>query len=304
MPKQVLKRERSRVVKKLNVFGALIVMLFFCDGFAAKGDEPIKVGNFALPTSQQPGPLLGFGQNIVDKHDAQVFLFPDFLIGPCKRFSELAPSILYGIRDDLSLFIELPIAASFCLASQCSSGPEDLIVQLEYAFYTNKNFQAVNQCTAIGALLLPSGNERKDPPTGYGSPSFFLAGTASHLSNQWYCYLSPGMVLTTEHNHHTKVGNIFGFQTGFGKNITYTPDSMIFMWMIELSIIHSQKRKVDGIIDQNSGGTVVMLCPSLWFSTDRFIMQAGIAPIISERLFGCQLKDSMYVVFNFGWKFH
>ena len=118
-------------MKKNIIVGAVILCLLPLYILGAKGDEPIKEGNFSLPTSQQPGPLLGFGQNIVDKHDVQVFLFPDFLVGPCKRFSELAPSVLYGIRDDLSLFVELPIAASFCLATQCSSGPEDLIAQLE-----------------------------------------------------------------------------------------------------------------------------------------------------------------------------
>ena len=134
--------------------------------------EQPKVGNLALPGSQQPGPLLGFGQNVVDKHDTQAFLFPDFLIGRRKSFTEMAPSILYGIRDDLSIFIELPIAAQFKSRENRSSGPEDLVVQLEYAFHTHKTATATNQMTLVTSLLLPTGNDRKEPPTGFGSPSF------------------------------------------------------------------------------------------------------------------------------------
>src|ERR1700722_1589145 len=29
--------------------------------------EPIRAGNFSLRSSQQPGPLVGFGENIIDK---------------------------------------------------------------------------------------------------------------------------------------------------------------------------------------------------------------------------------------------
>ena len=77
--------------------------------------EQVKIGNLALRGSQQPGPLLAFGQNIIDKHDLQAFVYPDWLLGKQKNLAEVAPSVLYAIRDDLSIFIELPVAAHFRL---------------------------------------------------------------------------------------------------------------------------------------------------------------------------------------------
>ena len=127
--------------------------------------------------------------------------------------------------------------------------------------------------------------------------------TASHLATEWYYYASPAVLLTTKHDNNTKFGNQVIYQAGFGKNIAYSPDNWIFMWMIELSGLYAQKRRIDGIIDQNSGGNVVFLGPSLWFSTERLIVQGGIAPVIYEHLFGDQPKDFVYITFNFGWKF-
>ena len=265
--------------------------------------EQPRVGNLALPCSQQPCPLLGFGQHIIDKHDTQIFVFPDFLLGRHKNFTEVAPYVAYGITDSLALYVELPIAAHFKSDGHCLSGPEDLITQVEYAFYTHKTATATDQATLVTSLLLPVGDDRKEPPTGLGSPSFFLGLTACHLSTEWYCYASPGVLLTTKHDNDTKAGNGFVYQAGFGKNIAYSPDKWILAWIIELIGTYTQKRRINGIVDQNSGGNVILLGPSIWFSTERLIVQAGIAPVVYEHLFGNQLKDNVFIAFNVGWKF-
>ncbi len=187
----------------------------------------MKIGNLALPGSQQPGPLVGFGQNIVDRYDLQMFVFVGFLKGHRKNFTEVGPSIVYGIRDNLSLFIELPIAASFTLNGQHSSGQEDLLIQLEYAFYTYETETCTDELTLVTSFSLPSGNDCKEPETGFGSPSFFLGATASHLATDWYYYVSPGVLLTTKYGNNTKSGNQFFYQAGFGRNIAYCPDKWI-----------------------------------------------------------------------------
>ncbi len=67
--------------------------------------------------------------------------------------------------------------------------------------------------------------------------------------------------------------------------------------------MYEQKSRTNGITDPNSGGNVVILAPSLWFSTQRVTIQAAIAPIISQHLFGNQCKDSFVISCNFSWKF-
>ncbi len=47
------------------------------------------VGNFSLPISQQPGPLIGFGQDVVDEGDFILFSYMDYLSGCQKKYSEM-----------------------------------------------------------------------------------------------------------------------------------------------------------------------------------------------------------------------
>src|SRR5690348_12132238 len=59
-------------------------------------DTP-KEGNLALPSAQQPGPLFGFGQNLVEKGDTLGYLFLGSSRGCNQRFNDLLPVFLYGI---------------------------------------------------------------------------------------------------------------------------------------------------------------------------------------------------------------
>ena len=72
--------------------------------------EPLEIGNFILPTTQEPGPLFGFGQNIIDEKDLQVYVAPNKYGGHDFHFSEILTYILYGITDYLSIFLAVPVA--------------------------------------------------------------------------------------------------------------------------------------------------------------------------------------------------
>lgn len=138
---------------------ALFLWAMFCGNLLAKQsdtdfDQP-KIGNLSLPGSQQPSALLGFGQNIVDKNDFQLFVFTDCFAGRDKKLTEVIPSILYGIRDDLSLCIQFPVAAKFQNQNQCSSGAEDFSAQFEYVLHTHKMSCATNQVTLVGSMFAP-----------------------------------------------------------------------------------------------------------------------------------------------------
>jgi len=289
-----------------NIFLGLIIIYgnLYSKEIELEKIEQLKIGNMALPGSQQPGSLFGFGQNIIAKNEIQSFVFPNFFLGKNKSFIEVIPSVLYGIRDDLSLFIQLPIAARFKSDGLRSSGLEDLILQLEYVFYASLTETRTHQLTLVTSLSLPTGSVNKHPTTGFGSPSFFLGITANHLSTEWYCFLSSGVLLTTRNHKNSKFGNQFFYQTGFGKNIAYISEKWLLTWMLEFTGTYTQKRKINGIINPNSGGNTILFGPSLWFSTQRFILQAGIAPVIVDHLFGVQTKNRVFIALNVGWKFN
>ncbi|HSC24603.1 MAG TPA: hypothetical protein VLB80_00090, partial [Candidatus Babeliales bacterium] len=268
-----------------------VLSLSFLFTFLAMGKEnvkwvkekivQVKTGNFSLPVSQQPGPLIAFGQNIVDKGEWLVLTRVDQLKAHKKSFIEVAPSVIYGINDTISLFIELPIATKFQLNNNVARGIGDLLVQCEGVVYAKETAIMANVITLVGNIGLPTSSAHTEPLIGLGggSTTVFFGFTASHTGQDWYYFVSSGANLTTSRKG-TKFGNQFLYEGGISKNICYKVDSWIFNGMIEFDGIYKQRDKINRVIDGNSGGNQLFFYPSLWFSTQRFLGQFGVSWII------------------------
>lgn len=263
--------------------------------------KQIKVGNFALPTSQQPGPLFSFGQNILDKGNLELFAYVDYFKGHRKHTLDVIPAVLYGISDKVSIFGVLPICASQKFNDTQYHGVDDLYVQFEYAFYDYNTQTIADQMTVVANVSFPTGSPKQTPYISFGSPSFFMGFTASHTLPSWYVFVSSGALVTTSHEG-TKIGNQFFYQTGISGNIRYNPDKWILNCFLEMDGVYRQRNRIAGAIDHNSGGNDILLGPSLWFSTQRFIIHGGIQWFITQHLFGEQTKNNYFAAVNVGWK--
>ena len=226
----------------------------------------------------------------------------DQLKGVKKNFIEVAPLVLYGITDKCSLFVEFPIAVHSHIAPNTSRGLEDVLVQFEGLVYAKESAITVNEVTLVANIGIPSGSATKVPPTGFGAVSFFLGTTLSHTAIDWYYFASFGLIMPTSHNN-TKFGKEFLYQWGVSRNIWYKTDKWLLNWMIELDGIYRQRPVLAGVRDKNNGGNLIILGPSLWFSTQHVIAQIGLSGAIAQHLFGDQTKERYYVAANIGWKF-
>jgi len=280
---------------------ASLLSILLLSTLPCHAEQPPSIGNFALPVSQQPGPLIGFGSNIIDQHETQVFFFADDYLGVNKHTMDLAPSILYGIRNDLSLFIEVPYAASFKSNQQTSRGLEDTLAQLEYAWYSPSTSRYIDQATVVINLTAPTGSAQKNPPTGFGSPSFFLGTTFSRTYVDWFFIAAAGAILTTAHNS-TKFGNNYLYQFTIGRNIANI-NGWLLAWMTEIDDSYSQHNRVNGIMDPNSGGNIVYVTPSFWASTQHFLFQFGAGVAAAQQLNGNQTRSTYVLVGNIAWNF-
>jgi len=285
----------SRLTIVFNIF--LFLFTISCE--ASTNQEPPKMGNFALPNSQQPGPLIGFGENILVKNETQLFLFADDYAGVNKHFIDFIPSILYGITDNLSLFINVPYAVSFQLNQQKSTGLEDAFAQLEYAFYNKSTATFVDQATIVANVAIPTGSAQKLPPTGDGSPSIFLGTTFNRTYVNWFVFGSPGATFTTA-NNGTKIGNSYLYQLGFGRNIANL-NGWLLAWMAEIDGTYTQRNRINGIIDPNSGGNILFVTPSIWASTKKFLFQLGVGVPVTQNLYGNQTRNTYLIAMNMGW---
>lgn len=153
----------------------LFFILLYPLALCAREEDGAHVlqGNLALPTSQEPAPLFCFGQSVIDKHDIQAFVYINSLLGKKTDFTQIIPNILYGVTDELTITAGAPIAAKFRYHNYQSSGIGDLFIQAEYAFYNKDRQDYANQATVVASMTFPTGSFKKQPPTGFGSPTFF-----------------------------------------------------------------------------------------------------------------------------------
>jgi hypothetical protein len=271
---------------------------------AEKNDEPTPplIGNFSLPSSQQPSGLFAFGGNIIDKGEIQIFLFGDDFVGNQKTVSQILPSVLFGITAEWSVLFNFPFAPELREGNHHSNGLNDFYIQLEYAFYNHSTTTYIDQGILVANITVPTGSIKKNPPTGFGSPSLFLGATYNRMMVDWFVFTSPGAVLTTS-DHGNKFGEQFLYQFGFGKNIP-SPCGWIYAWMLEIDGQYNRKNRIHGHIDHNSGGNAIYATPSLFISTKAILFQLGFSIPINQNLFGNQRKVDYALNVNFAWSYY
>lgn len=252
-------------------------------------NEPPSIGNYALPASQQPGPFLSFGQALIDKNQVQFYVSPNYLHFKNENFLTISSSLVYGLSNKASFLVSVPVAINYVNETSRSHGLGDTYFQGEYAFYENSNFRYTEQMTFVGGLTTPTGSVNKDPSTGIGSVSYFLGGTYNRMSVDWLGIASTGLNVITKH-HSMKLGNQYLYQMGLGRNIKSVTGKYIFFGLVEVNGIYIEKNKFIGEIDPNSGGNLVNIIPSLWFSTKKLFFQLGLGIPIFQAPNGDQNK--------------
>lgn len=261
-----------------------------------------KIGNLALSSSQQPGPLFGFGQNIIDKNDLQFYFYSDYINAKTSKNADVMPGFLYGIKDNLSVFANIPI--TLLLSSDCStkSTLPGASVQVEYAYYTKSNSTSEFQATVLSAISGPNGSMIKQVVSNRQSSTLFVGETCSYISLDWYLYASLGDLISISRKNDSELGNNFLYQFGLGKNIIYSND-YIYLFLVEILGNKFKQDLLNGEIDENSGGNILFIAPSIWFSSKKLILQFGFSIPVYQHLIGNQSNYKYQLAFNLGWTF-
>lgn len=267
-----------------------------------KAEKPPEIGNFALPTSQQPAALFGFGGNIIDKGEVQLYFFADNFLGKERIVTDLIPNVLFGVTDNFSISFNFPFTPLMREGCHRSSGLEDFFIQVEYACYNKSTSTYINQATVLANITCPTGSKNRSPPTGFGAPSLFLGGTYYHVMVDWFLFTAPGAILTFS-DHRTKIGDQFLYQFGIGRNIP-SPKNWIYAWIVEVDGQYNKKNRISGTLDPNSGGNIIYITPSAWVSSKDILLQFGVSFPINQNLFGHQHKFDCAFNLNFAWSFY
>lgn len=273
----------------------LLCLPGFLFGIEEEKDQPLPIGNFSVPPVTQVAPLVSFGQLLVGENVLLPQLTGAYTWLHKGYYDLIAPNVIYGIRDDLSVFFNVPLNPRSRSGPSHSAGIEDLLLQFEYAFYQNASSDSAVQATVVANVQFPTGSSTKTPPTGTGSFSYFLGTTYAYLSVNWYAFASPGVQLTTLH-HGTKFGNSYLYQCGFARYIKQlSPQGWVFDLMLEFDGTYAEKNKIRGKTDRDSGGNIIFATPSIWLSSKRWIIQWGIGFPILQNLKGHQDKVKYFI---------
>lgn len=276
----------------------------------ARDEDTMHVweGNLALPISQQPTPLFAFGQNIVAKGDLQLFGQADYLPSNHNTFIEVIPGILFGVTKNLSLFFNIPAAARSGHNQNRSFGIEDVWLQAEYAFFNRDEERYAIQSTLVGIVFFPTEASKQNPSTGINAPAVLIGTTLSYTGVDWYAYISPEGVFSLDSQNK----KIFLYQAGFGRNIAYSSKNRVLTPLIELygafsknSASNNTPERQNSFPSGRAGGNNLYLGPTIWFATQRFILQAGILiPVLQKVTAENPNKNKYWAAANIGWKFN
>ncbi len=266
-------------------------------------EEPSQTGNFALRVSQQPAPFVAFGQNIINKHQFQVYLYSDYFHGPDQHLTDLLPYAVYGISDNSSLLVSAPVALNYRSGGYSSQGLGNITLQYEYAFYTTSTKTYEDQATVVIAGMLPTSTPATSAPaTGNDAFSYFAGLTFNRTYNDWLGFVSPGINISTSHNGD-RSGNSYVYQAGFGRNIASVAQKWLLTWMVEADGNYSSKNRNSGLMNQASGGNTIYLTPSLFYGRNNAILQVGFGIPVVQQLNGAQTLNNYFVAANIGWTF-
>lgn len=285
---------------QFNIF----YVVFLCHGIDAVSEvQQDKVGNFCLPASQQPGPLFGFGQNMLDQHDLQFFTYVDDVSGNNRSQTRVIPTCLYGIKDNFSLYTEFSIIAQAEWEGRCNHGIQYILAQLEYAIFDHLTETTTSQVTVVGNVTIPTRTCVSLPYIGFAAPTLFIGSTASHFTQHWYVYASCGGLFPQSNGRGTQFGNQVLYQAGISRNIAGIADKLIMNVTVEMIGNFSAKSQIDGIINPNFGGNTILLAPSIWISTLHWSIQVGLGGYVYQNLHGTQDALNYSWALDIGYKF-
>ena len=264
------------------------------------------MGNFSLPFSQQPGPLISFGQTIIGKGHMQVDV-NSYNVAPAGgAIDNLNTTLIYGLADNTALYFNIPIQSDYTTRNHHLLGLKDVTVQLEHAFYNAENARYQDQATIIGAFTIPTetsiSSKKRAIPITYGAPTYFGGFTYNRTYVDWLGFISPGYLLTTT-SDHLRLGSQFFYQAGIGRNILGITDRLVVIGLLELNGQYTDQDTIYGQSLPNTGGNIVTITPSLWVSTQKMIIQVGLSLPVAQNLNGTQTPMDYAFTGDFVWTF-
>lgn len=258
---------------------------------------PDPIGNFSLPESQRPGAFYSFGSNIIAPGQVLARVTPNLFQETGRRFVGSASSILYGTSEKSSLLFTLPMTPSVTGGIGRHAGFGDVGLQGEYEVYKRSSSTDSQKGGVIAGFTVPSGTK------GFSSDTFsyFIGGAFSHTWTNWIVFAAPGLLQFSGGSSDKRLGARTYYELGVGRNISSQPGEYIFAGFLEVNGQYDKQNPSIHPVTHNSGGSVLsdgnllFISPSLFFSTKKWVLEAGVSVPITQYWLGTRKKVDYFI---------
>tara|TARA_R110002096_G_scaffold364311_2_gene557398 strand:+ start:6858 stop:7760 length:903 start_codon:yes stop_codon:yes gene_type:complete len=234
----------------------------------------------------------------------------------------LASVLGYGISGDLAIFGVLPIVDKELQAtvageriSRSSTGIGDLSVFARYTFVQQDARDHTFRIAAFGGVKAPTGDDDESDAlgrlpiplqSGTGSWDGFGGVVATYQTLQFQIDAQASYTARSEANDF-EGGDQARLDASFQYRLlprTLGKGTPGFLYgVLEANVIHSDKNRVFGSAEPNSGGTSVFVVPGLQYVTKRYILEGSLQLPVSQDLNGMALENDYVARVGFRWNF-
>ena len=279
----------NKLRKKLKVLGAtglfqILATTVFAQGPPINTDTPIMLGlegggirTFAKFVRRTT--LLQDGDEIPDDMDRQVTV----------RVTPIAiPYNLFSDRFQMGVIVPfVDVDFESTVQDMSSFGIGDMRVFAKYLLYQRDRKKETFRIASKAGVKFPTGDENKMPALGSGSTDYFFSTVAGWIKDRSGIYLEGIYNLNTSHNQ-VDFGNSFAYNLAFGYRLLpavyETYPSPQLNGFLEINGTTTAKSEVNGVTNEDSGGTTIFLSPGLQFvGGRRWLVEASLQiPIVNE----------------------
>lgn len=224
-------------------------------------------------------------------------------------------ALVYGVSPKLALFGVLPYTSRKLEnnnASRSASGIGDSRLFARFTIYQKDAKATTFRIAPFAGLKIPTGNDTKSdalgklPPsvqTGSGSWDIFGGGVLTYGTVNWQIDSQIGYQKNNEANN-VKLGDIAQADLSLQYRLlpkTITIDTTGFLYgVLEANLVHKNKNRISGTINNNSGGTTLFIVPGIQYTTIRWILESALQIPLIQNLNGTALKNDY--IFRFGFR--
>lgn len=224
--------------------------------------------------------------------------------------------LAYGASEKLALFAALPYLRKELRQAdgvrRSSAGIGDLTIFGRYTLFQRDGVGRTLRLGAIAGIKAPTGNDdevdslgRLPIPlqSGTGSWDSFIGIVASSETLQGGFHSQLTYQAKTAANNF-EAGDVSRLDLSWQRRVwpsSLRPNTSAFVYgVLEANIIHSQKSRVTGQVNDNSGGTTVFITPGIQYASKKLILEAAVQIPVYQELNGTALENDY--VFRAGFR--